>query len=472
MTFGCAQGDDGGGGSSGGGITMTCPAGTNFQCLKVNCGNGVTTTLSGTVYDPAGKVPLWGVSVYVPNTTPQKLPTGASCGDCSQWYTSPVVSTTTDEGGNFTLKDMPVGPNIPLIVQVGKWRMQYKLSNVAKCTNNDAAGLAGTKLRMPRNHTEGDIPNIAVSTGAADSLECLLLRMGVDANEYTGDPMGAGRIKIFTGGDSPHSMGGAITSSPTSLQSYTALWNRDDSMMKFDVVLLSCEGSPTAYLNQAGQQVLFDYTQMGGRVFASHYHYAWFIDGSTGASPFTVNPPLAQWQTMNAGIVGDATMAYNADIVTTLPSGMPFPEGASLKKWLQNTNSLNAMGQLPLYYTRDNATVTAANTHSQPWVTLDPMSPAPNATQYFSFDTPIGLAAAEQCGRVVYSDLHVSGGANSQAEPGIKPDYPGFTSGGLVPNGCDMHDLTPQEKALEFMIFDLSSCLTPVGQPIKPPTPE
>jgi hypothetical protein len=461
-----------GGNEDAGGISKTCPGGTNFQCQKVVCPGGGTTSLSGIVYDPAGKIPLFNVSVYVPNITPGPLPQGASCADCSSWYTAPVVSAITDEGGNFTIKDMPVGPKIPLVVQVGKWRMQYTLSNVAQCTNNDAATLTGAKLRMPRNHTEGDIPNIAVSTGAADSLECLLLRMGVDNGEYTGDPKGAGRIHIFTGGDAPDGRGGAVTNPPTSPQSYTELWNRDDSMTPFDLVLLSCEGSPTSYLNQAGQQVLYDYTNSGGRVFASHYHFAWFIDGMTGPTPFDVTPPLATWQnTTNSAIVGDGTSAYNADIVTTLPNGMVFPEGASLKKWLQNTGALTN-GQLPLYYSRNNANVTMANTHSQAWVTLDPSTPAPNATQYFSFDTPIGQAATEQCGRVVYSDLHVSGGANQQAEPNIAPDYPNFTSGGIVPDGCDMHDLTPQEKALEFMIFDLSSCLTPVGQPSVPPTPQ
>jgi hypothetical protein len=476
---GAASTDDGGGSSSSGGSIFgqtgddsgatqvtNCNAGSNLQCQIKNCPNNGTTALVGTVYDPAGKIPLWGVSVYVPNETPKPLPDGASCGSCTAWYTAPVTAALTDEGGQFKLTNVPVGKDIPLVVQVGKWRMQYKLSNVVECVENDAAGLAGTKLRMPRNHTEGAIPNIAVSTGAADSLECLLLRMGVDASEYTGDPMGKGRIKIFTGGDAPNGRGGAVTNAPASKQSGQWLWNSDASMNAFDLVLLSCEGNETSYLDDHGRGVLMDYTKNGGRVFASHYHYSWF----TPTGPFsTVTPALATWSTGN-GIVGDGTSAYNADIVTTLPGGQPFAEGVSFQKWLQNNGALTN-GKLPIYFSRDNAMVSTANTHSQQWVALDPSSPSPNTTQYFSFDTPIGLAAAEQCGRVVYSDLHVSGGPGVP-QPGIQPDYPGLTtSGGIVPDGCDMHNLTPQEKALEFMIFDLSACLTPpTDTRMAPPT--
>jgi hypothetical protein len=66
----------------------------------------------------------------------------------------------------------------------------------------------------------------------------------------------------------------------------------------------------------------------------------------------------------------------------------------------------------------------------------------------------------QYCGRVVYSDLHVSG---------LAGDYSSSTS---VPSGCDSAaQLSPDEDAIEFILFDLSSCVTPVGYPPAPPPP-
>lgn len=49
----------------------------------------------------------------------------------------------------------------------------------------------------------------------------------------------------------------------------------------------------------------------------------------------------------------------------------------------------------------------------------------------------------DQCGRGVMSDIHVSGGLSATT----------------IPTTCGTTDLTAQERALEFLFFDLSSCV-------------
>ena len=75
------------------------------------------------------------------------------------------------------------------------------------------------------------------------------------------------------------------------------------------------------------------------------------------------------------------------------------------------------------------------------------------------FNPPVSDAGVpEYCGRVVYSDMHVSGSAND------------YQNGNSVPSGCDnTSTLSPDEDAIEFILFDLSSCVVPVG--FTPPIP-
>jgi hypothetical protein len=72
---------------------------------------------------------------------------------------------------------------------------------------------------------------------------------------------------------------------------------------------------------------------------------------------------------------------------------------------------------------------------------------------HMTFDTP--YKAASTCGRVVFSDFHVADAA---------------TAGTTFPAECPTGAMTSQEKVLEFLLYDLSSCgsATP---PTVPPYP-
>jgi hypothetical protein len=407
--------------------------------------------VSGVVLDPAGKNPLYNVVVYVPNAAVGALPQGVSCDQCDSLYLGePIAATLTDGTGHFVLSDVPVGSNIPLVVQIGKWRRQFVLPSVTACQDNPQPD---GMFRLPRNQSEGDLPNIAISTGSADTLECLLRRIGVDASEYVPGAGGMGRVHIFQGSDrlGGGGFGGggmrgvSPNTSPAAPRSPDALWTSLDNLRPYDLLLLSCEGQETLGMNQ---QVLHDYASAGGRVFASHFHYSWFNSG-----PYA-NENLATWTPMSNDMGN-----INGMIVQTLPDGSPFPKGIALHQWLGTVGALNN-DLLPITEARHNADVAPANKPSQSWIVADNNAMPPGATQYLSFNTPTDALTSPDakgyCGRVVFSDLHVG------AASGDDPTQP-------VPAECRDAKLSPQEAALEFMLFDLSSCVTPDDTPPAPP---
>jgi hypothetical protein len=407
---------------------------TGLACQINACPGNVKTTITGTVYDPAGKNPLYGVVVYVPNATPAPIAVGASCYTCSELYTgTPIAAALTGANGQFTITNAPDGANIPLVIQIGKWRRQFVLPSVGNCTSTAVPD--GT-LTLPKNGSEGDLPHIGIMTGGSDTLECLLYRMGVDKAEYVGGASTTGHIHIFQG-----VMGhNTVPPGPVPEQ---GLWDSFADIMKYDTVMLACEGEETVNMNQ---QVLFDYTEQGGRVLASHFNYSWFYTG-----PFSTKN-LATWLPNDNGI-GD----IDTSVVTTTWNGTPFARGQAFHDWLLNVGALDN-NALFIVAARHNANVTVVNTPSQPWLVLQGAATEP---QQFTFDTPLGVPAAQQCGRVTYTDMHISNAAI---------DYGGVSTAGTTPAGCVSADLTPQELALEFSLFDLSSCVTPNNMPQMPMT--
>jgi hypothetical protein len=90
------------------------------------------------VYDPAGKNPLYNVIVYVPNAPLAPITHGATCETCNTAPSgTPIASALTDTHGRFKIEKNALGTNIPpsgtdipLVIQIGKWRRQIKLGTV------------------------------------------------------------------------------------------------------------------------------------------------------------------------------------------------------------------------------------------------------------------------------------------------------------------------------------------------------
>lgn len=473
---GSSNSDDGSSGGNGDGGTVCEGFGCNpdggktgcvgLECSQTTCDNGGKTTVSGTVYDPAGKVPVYNVTVYVPNAELTPFDEGASCNRCDASVSGkPIAITATDTSGKFTLENVPVGDNVPLVLQIGKWRRKVTIPSVGKCTNTPLdAGIT----RLPKNRTEGDIPRIAVSTGAADPLQCLLRKVGLDDSEF-GVAGSAARVHLFAGGgynDGAQHDASASFAGGDAFKPATDLWASSDALKKYDVVLLACEGTDTGanVKPDPAKIALYDYAKAGGRVFASHYHAQWFSKYPTSSDPAVSQ--IATWATtpgsnvtpgenVPPGAPTPATTAVNASITGT------FPKAVAMKDWLTAQNALPG-GALPLFDARHN--VDAVGPNGLEWISLPNAKSLPTAgtkaVQYMTFNTPIGAPDDQVCGRVVFSNVHVGAGTENG-----KVDDPSAA----FPTSCATQDLSAQQKALEFMLFDLSSCVQKDDQAVTPP---
>lgn len=412
----------------------------NYNCPSASG----PTTLTGTVKIPSGALPLYNAKVYIPtgDAIPPPPASGASCDRCDA--ASEGFSTVTDVNGNFSLKNVPSGQNIPLIVRVGKWRRVITIPSVAECATT---ALDANQTRLPRNQSEGNIPKIAVSVGSADALECILRqnKLGLDDSEFT-LASGNGRVNLYSGGADGMGNVGANkfkagfngNATAQNFANSNPWWDTPANLNPYDIVLFSCEGQQNAgQKSAAAHGALQGYINAGGRVFASHWHNIW-ISGATNEIN-TVGTLRA-----NGGYQNDTT-TITADI------NQNFPKGKALADWLllPAVNGSTQQGKLNIKFSRQTLTARDA-TKTQSWVDFQPQGYTLQS-QYFSFNAPLNNTPDNQCGQMVFTDIHVSGDPNGDTS----------SSGTPFPDGCKTSGLTPQEKALIFMLFDLTNCLSP-----------
>ncbi len=350
---------------------------------------------------------------------------------------------SSDTAGHFTITNAPSGANIPLVIQVGKWRRQVTIPNVNPCVDNP---VAADLTRLPRTQAEGHIPKIALTTGGSDALECFVRKTGIADSEFTLDT-GTGRVNLYTGGVG--ATGGAGQGSASfaaggtfPFASSTALWGNPTKLLTYDILMMSCEGSQypdskLPYINNIKR-----YADSGGRMFNGHLHFYWLRNGP------------APWPG-TANYIGPGTKPASP-IGGTVNTA--FPKGAALSAWLQTVGATTAPGQLQLYGAQYSVAAVTPPTTS--WITLNQ---TPAAVEYLSFNTPVEAVPDAQCGRVVETDIHVKEVISSQNGKDTSDSTKPF------PTGCQSTVMSPQEKALEFLFFDLAACVQPDTQQPQPP---
>jgi len=183
---------------------------------------------------PNGTLPIPNAIVFVPKGPVGSLPAGATCERCGTILGATPLVRTTNTAGAFTLAGVPAGTDVPLVVQIGKWRRQVVLPNVPACADS---AVAASLTRLPRNRTEGDMPSIAVSTGGAGSLECLLRKLGVADTEFA-TPPSAARVHLFAGFGGTDQFDAGVAGGVPFLPA-TSLWSSVPSLAPYDIVLPS-----------------------------------------------------------------------------------------------------------------------------------------------------------------------------------------------------------------------------------------
>jgi hypothetical protein len=217
------------------------------------------------------------------------------------------------------------------------------------------------------------------------------------------------------------------------------------------MTLFECVGAREGK-SAANQQRVIDYANAGGRVFATHFSYVWLTNDTATTNGNTAPKPFyqtADWE------VGQASVNSTLGLVDTSLQGDPATQARrqAFAQWLQLVGASTTMGQIPVNVARNDfnsvnaAAGTAAGTAAQRWLHTTDAFTGP---LHYTFDTPIAYAPdptpTTQCGRVLFSDFHVSDAA---------------AGGDTFPAECTNGPMSAQEKTLEFMLFDLASCVGP-----------
>jgi len=357
------------------------------------------TSISGTVYAPNGTLPIYNAAVYVPSAALAPIPDGVGSATCVSG--APIAITHSDAAGHFKLTSVPAG-SVKLVVQVGKWRREdVTLTNVMACQDNV---VAAADTRLPAKASEGTLPHIAITTGAADTVECIPRDVGVADSEIGTGSNFTGHVHLYR----DNGVGSGVFDPATDLDVATTL-------AAYDIVMRGCVGMPLAP-GSGAPAILQAWSDAGGWVFLEHYEAEWLVNAP---APW---PGLA---TFGSATGGSGSGIESVDTASAI--------GQTFSQWLQTAGVSTTPGTFAILNPRTLCTALGSGVTRRLY--LDPsLNGGLSDEQSFTYDNAGG-------GRVTFNDIHASGNATGSA---------------VYPAECGVP--YPQERALIFQLFETPTC--------------
>lgn len=327
--------------------------------------------LTGKVVMPEGTIPLSDAVVYLTNTMPAPIPTGAYCDKCVALDSYAFTYSKPD--GTFDLPAYATGPQY-IVVQKGQFR---RVRKVDVRPGTQAVDPVFTRLPSRTSEPNGDsTPHMLIWPGQWDHVEKSLKKIGLEDFE-----------KFEPGLD---------------LAAYQAKMKQ---LSSYHVVFLPCSGT----VNDSGsalkcsvsidpglQSAVKAFVAQGGKLYVSDWSYEYVRQGWPGA---------ISWEGETSQI-GSACQGGGAD------SSAEFDD-PKLAAWM------SAIGE-------GNATLKSA------WSSIAKVNPFPSVDENGASFTqtpkvwasmkqgsrPATVSFQDRCGRVLYSTYHAEGSdsANGQGE--------------------------------------------------------
>jgi hypothetical protein len=302
-------------------------------------------------------------------------------------------------------------------------------------------GLVGQRLAS-RNKQFSDWdhnPRIAVASGDYDQIECVLKRMGIeelDLYDDRGDPLG-----------------GSHTLPPT-IGTFKDLVTNPNLLAGYNLVVVNCTDDHFEPVLQIPGVLdnLEHYVASGGRLYATDWAYD-VIHQVPAFAPYMCFVP--------GGVGGPAPATCDPQPSTPAiaHSRTPYSLSAAIKSqtmrdWLANfPSTITPAGEVPVEFgfvviagvgTGAASSVVWAN---GPIMSTTTVPPVGNGIR------PITVTFDyKQCGRVHYSTY------NTEPSGTVDPD----SVANRFPSCGSRTTFYPQERLLEYLLFEVSECLTPV----------